>query len=317
MELIDDQVAVQGGGNNSPPPSEDGPPAKKRRISAAKRWCFTINNPTEEIKNLIQTVGASVRVIFYAREHADDDDKTTHFQGYLEFKSRARPLPQFKEWKAHWSKARGSLKDNIKYTTKEVEWEWSRGVDKPFSMTLDMVPWQKELYEMLEGEPHPRNIYWLWDRNGGSGKTEFARYYCFKHPSEAIVLSGKASDMKNGIVQYRERNGRLPKVVICDFPRSRKAEHISWTGLEMIKNMFFYSGKYEGGMVIGHKPHMLCFANCEPAYDQLSLDRWQVAEVPTLEFAKSDEGKAHPMNGLIIKNNPGAGLGSSLASFNM
>ena len=43
--------------------------------------------------------------------------------------------------------------------------------------------------------------------------------------------------------------------------------------------MFFFSGKYEGGMVCGPNPHVLIFANDEPDTHKMSADRWIIKEL--------------------------------------
>ena len=44
--------------------------------------------------------------------------------------------------------------------------------------------------------------------------------------------------------------------------------------------MFFYSGKYKGGMVCGRPPKMLVFANEKPKTEGMALDRWMIRELP-------------------------------------
>ena len=84
-----------------------------------------------------------------------------------------------------------------------------------------------------------------------------------------------AEDMKNGIVMYEKTNGFLPKVVLVNIPRKR-GNNCNMEGLEAIKDMFFYSGKYEGGMVCGASPHVMVFSNFLPEYDSISEDRWHI-----------------------------------------
>lgn len=43
--------------------------------------------------------------------------------------------------------------------------------------------------------------------------------------------------------------------------------------------MCFYSGKYEGGMVVGNNPHLLVFANIEPDTKKMSDDRFIVQNI--------------------------------------
>jgi len=84
--------------------------------------------------------------------------------------------------------------------------------------------------------------------------------------------------MKNGIVTYNDTNKCLPKIVLINVPRS-SLDFVSYTGLEEIKDMFFYSGKYEGGMVCGASPHVIIFANEEPDYNKMSSDRFKVRRI--------------------------------------
>ena len=51
---------------------------------------------------------------------------------------------------------------------------------------------------------------------------------------------------------------------------------ISYDGIEEIKDMMFYSGKYEGGMVVGKCPRFIVFANNPPIFEKMSADRWRV-----------------------------------------
>ena len=88
------------------------------------------------------------------------------------------------------------------------------------------------------------------------------------------MLSGKAGDMKNGIVQY----GNIPKVVLINMPRS-SGGFISYSGIEQIKDMFFFSGKYEGGMICGKCPHVVIFANEPPDEGMMSMDRWVITAI--------------------------------------
>ena len=92
------------------------------------------------------------------------------------------------------------------------------------------------------------------------------------------LLSGKATDMKYGIIKYKEKNGVFPDIIIFDIPRSSQ-QFVSWAGIEEIKNGMFFSAKYESDMVVFDNPHVICFANEEPDYNKLSKDRWKVKKI--------------------------------------
>jgi hypothetical protein len=43
--------------------------------------------------------------------------------------------------------------------------------------------------------------------------------------------------------------------------------------------MFFFNGKYEGGMVHGKCPHVIVFANEEPDYNKMTDNRFIVRNI--------------------------------------
>ena len=89
------------------------------RGAAAKRWCFTLNNPTEE------EVG-SVRAWKHSEYHYAivgkevGEQGTPHLQGFIHLKKKVR-LAALKKVlnRAHWEKARGSDEDNENYCSKD------------------------------------------------------------------------------------------------------------------------------------------------------------------------------------------------------
>lgn len=263
---------VPEGGNTRTPSST---------INPAKKWVFTINNYTQnEIDLLSNSECSIVPKIMFQSEMGEEG--TPHLQGWLEFTQKKRPMSVFKSTKIHWEKMNGSIRDNINYCGKTPTYtgdvRYARGCDFPYSgPQISLYEWQKPIVELLKGSPDERSIYWVWSREGNMGKTTFAKYL-FHNVPNTIVTGGKANDMKNGVQTYITVNHVFPKCVIIDIPRVNQG-HYSVAGIEEIKNMFFFSGKYEGGMVSGPNPHVICFANCPPNYEEMSKDRWQVLDL--------------------------------------
>ena len=86
--------------------------------------------------------------------------------------------------------------------------------------------------------------------------------------------------MKNGIIEYVKKHGDTPERIIIPIPKTFNLEFISYEGIEQVKDMYFYSGKYEGGVVCGNCPHIVIFANEPPAdTGKLASDRWVVTEI--------------------------------------
>lgn len=142
--------------------------------------------------------------------------------------------------------------------------------------TSELYDWEREIIDIIIKEPDDRSIYWYWEKVGGKGKSTFCKYLTIKH--NAIVLSGKAADMKYGIVKYIEKHGDYPECIILDIPRSME-NFISYQGIEQIKNALFFSTKYESDMVVGNAPHVICFANFEPDLARMSADRWRLRHI--------------------------------------
>ncbi len=260
-------------------------------INPAKKWCFTLNNYSPEEIEYLKSEGCSnVPKMMFQSEVGEEG--TPHIQGWLEFKTKKRPMSVFKNTRIHWEKMKGSIAANIDYCGKTDtytgEIRFARGYDFPYSgPQITLYEWQVPIIEMLKGSPDDRSIHWVWSQKGNLGKSTFAKWI-FHNVADTIVTGGKANDMKNGVQTYITKNNKFPKVVIVDIPRVNRG-HFSVAGIEEIKNMFFFSGKYEGGMVSGPPPHVICFANVQPIYTEMSSDRWRILDL------ESEDKKFNPV----------------------
>lgn len=255
---------------------------KKFQISPSIRWCFTFNNYTnEDIKYLVPKFRDFCKFSIVGEEIGESG--TPHLQGYFEFKTKRRPLAVFDLKKIHFEKAKGSKNENIDYCKKEskllnelcINYKPRRELTFPWSS--NMKQWQKDILDIVSNEPDDRSIYWYWSNSGNIGKTQFCKYLTVNHG--AICLSGKGSDVRNGIVEYKKINDDFPEIVLFPIPRSYNSEYLSYEALENIKDMYFYSGKYEGGMICGPPPHLIVFSNEEPDLTKCSLDRWNIVNI--------------------------------------
>ena len=85
--------------------------------------------------------------------------------------------------------------------------------------------------------------------------------------------------MLNQTCEYFKLNQKWPTIIFVDIPRSHNSDFMSYDALEQLKNMCFYSGKYEGGMVAGPEPHLVVFSNKPPELAKFSEDRWAVGYI--------------------------------------
>jgi len=102
--------------------------SRNAQSSAAKRWCFTLNNyGAEEVDHLREVCERLCTYACIGKEVGANG--TPHLQGYVHLRDKAR-LSQVRNdfsARAHFEVARGSSKDNARYCSKEGD-VWSTGV---------------------------------------------------------------------------------------------------------------------------------------------------------------------------------------------
>lgn len=258
---------------------------EKKPIHPAKRWCFTLHFEEDYDNSYIEHLKTCSSGGIVGREICPTTGKK-HFQGYVENEKKVRfqhfGLPET----THWENATKPKIANIRYCSKEGTSEiWGTCGELKFPLPDPQHPWQEELLTFLETEPDKRSILWLYENAGNVGKTSFCKHVvsCLDHLNP-LITGGKAENMQNQIATMVRTKNKFPKVVIVDLPRSFDRKWLSYPGLESIKNMLFYSGKYEGHMVCGPCPHLLIFSNEPPELTQLSLDRWVIGEIKDLQI---------------------------------
>ena len=260
-----------------------------RQISPAKHWVFTVNNYELDDINLFCDSDSSI-VPKYCFQEEVGAEGTPHLQGYLQFTTKKRPFSVFPVKKIHWEKCR-NIQASIKYCQKNDTCsgkKYFRGIQEPYVVNIpNMYYWQKDIIELLKGPVHERRLYWYYEKSGCSGKTTLQKYI-FTHFEHVLIVSGRANDMKHAVVNYLEKNNILPKIILANIPRT-SLDYISYAGIEDVKDMFFHSGKYEGGQICGPEPHFFIFANEEPDKDAVSHDRWSIHHIRKKKQKKSDK----------------------------
>lgn len=246
----------------------------------ARKWFFTLNNYTvNDIKNMEDYFKKGK----YVFQEETGTSGTPHLQGYVEWKSSRKFVHLKKKFPTcHWEVCRNK-KASIEYCSKMESRSgktYSLGIELPEPIECidekKLYKWQQEIVDLCKTKPDKRTVNWYWDEKGCKGKTELARLLVLKY--KALVVGGKRSDMFNAILTVKNTTKKFPKIIIIDIPRCSE-NFVSYAAIEKIKDGLFYSGKYEGGMVIMNRPHVICMANFEPDKLMLSEDRWNIVEI--------------------------------------
>lgn len=263
-----DKQLKQGGGNIQTPPSvlnfcdvDTG--------FQCKSWFLTYHiQDNEQIKQAFENIKLGIVPLcskyVFGEEYGKSGD-TPHIQGCFvcHKKEYANKLAKF--FKNGCTLVRLINWDGASlYCQKECQ-RILTNIEPLYVKHLILYSWQEHINKIIESEINDRDIHWFYESIGGLGKTSYQKYV-YTHYERVIILSGKGDDMKNGVVSYLKESKKLPRIVLINIPRS-KNNFISYSGIEEVKDMFFYSGKYEGGMICGPNPHVIVFSNYPPATD--------------------------------------------------
>lgn len=235
----------------------------------------------KEFESIEHTFRPLVNKMAFGEEYGDEGN-TPHIEGYLWFKKKTEfhiiqqmyKFDDLQKSKKKWIQA------GLDYCLKEGNKVVSVGMGrklKKLACEDNMYKWEEDLCKIVENEPSERQIYWYWSESGCTGKTTFARYLHRRYGF--ICIGGKSADMKNNVKDYNDTNGFTPEGIVVNIPKSFNTDYICYTGLEEVKDMFFFSGKYEGGMIDGNPPHMIVFANEPPDTSKMSADRFVIRNV--------------------------------------
>lgn len=301
-----DTVGTVAGGKASIPPAK-----KQKRDHLVQYWAFRftgskIHNGGEGLNKYMKVEW--IKEFGFQLEEGNKNCKVHHFQGSFEVDPRKR-FDQVAEYFIDLysllifdgrdylqpCKSKAAERYGMKEDTRK-DGPWYHGPrfeqlakELVYKVEIDLRPWQVRIRMILDGDPNDRTVWWFWEPYGGLGKTTFLKWIYQNYP-DVIVLSGKAADMKNGVVEYKESQKKLPKIVLINIPKTTDLQYVSMTGLEEVKDMFFFSPKYHGGMICGRPPIEIIFANSTPpCYDGMAKDRWKIIRLPDGKAKDVDE----------------------------
>lgn len=276
METSGDSQASSGNTDNS----ED---AKKRN---SQRFYFflTWNNYTMEMVEIVLKI-LKYECDWYIIQEELGDNNTQHLQGTIKLKKRKRLNELFSiHKKIHWE-CTEKIACSAVYCSRKDKRNgeiWTHGFELPYEIEVEEpYGWQLEVMDIINNPVDKRHIFWFWEPTGNVGKTTLCRYLAVKH--KAVIVSGKTGDILHVVSKFMKN-----KLFIINIPRSTK-DYVNYQAMELVKDGIFMSGKYDGNMVVMNIPHLIVFANHEPNYLEMSIDKWIVKQIDVNSYSTSDD----------------------------
>ena len=144
-----------------------------------KNWVMTWNNYPEQVFSLLEeNIIPLCEKYVFAKEVGDGG--TPHIQGAFILKSKMRQGTIYKllgskfyldKMKGKWEHQKYCVKKNYGVLT-------NHKFPKPIQVIEqnEFYKWQKDIYDLVKGEPTDRIINWYWESIGGVGKSQFIKH---------------------------------------------------------------------------------------------------------------------------------------------
>jgi hypothetical protein len=152
-------------------------------------------------------------------------------------------------------------------------------------LTIEMITgWQIQLKNRLEDLGDDRSIIWIYCENGCTGKTRFRQFMNYLHPEQYLSLDTYIGTKDLAIlIQKKQQQGWRGTKILMDLSRTEFNYGGIYNLLEKLRNGSLTSGKYSGAIITMNITHLAVFSNKLPNIDALTLDRWEVYEIVTLD----------------------------------
>jgi len=268
------------------------------RARGYRQWDFTLHegldSPDSDIPTIlgvshegyIESVGLKLKD-WAVQEELTSDGKP-HLQGHLKFSNQIR-RETLKQWlpTAHWEDTKNErralgycLQANKRAPDGRV---WSKHTLPP--SWLYQVPQSNETvsppqwHDVVEGwlleEPQQREIVWVFDVQGNTGKTWFIKRMVKKYFWATFCTCTKKADIVS-------KGSRDIAAYLLSYPRQMQEMVGIYAAMEELKDNMFDKAKLQKVPVSVCEmwnPHVFVFANWAPQREYLSADRWNVWEI--------------------------------------
>jgi len=133
--------------------------------------------------------------------------------------------------------------------------------------------WQDDLIQGFDEEASSREISFIVDPQGNSGKTWVCQYMMTHHDEKTQILRiGKRDDLAHAIDVTKS-------IFLIDVPRGQ-TQFLQYTILESLKDQMIFSPKYESSLkILRTVPHVVVFMNETPDMNALTMDRYKIVHL--------------------------------------
>lgn len=263
-----------------------------RKMSQIFRYSFTWHTNVLNRERLEEVLKALCTKYIFQYERGEESGKE-HFQGRFTLQRKTRLLQLAKRFQTTYNCAGlhlipeadeiGSTRYSGKCDTRiEGPWQWPQevsylGQDIPAYDRL--YDWQQEIVDYVVGPvENNREILWLVDKHGCSGKSTVCKYLAFHHQASCHGWQDTKHTLHAVVTEGPK------KIYMFDLTRAKPSDigqNDLYSALESIKNGHVRSPMYDAKSLMMTSPHVVVFANHPPLRDNLSRDRLTVLDVPT------------------------------------
>lgn len=146
---------------------------------------------------------------------------------------------------------------------------------RPNIVDGELREWQHSLDQTINEDPNSRDVRFVIDEVGNTGKTWLLQYWMSNRDDVQFLSVGKRDDLAYAIDTSK-------RLFVFDVPRGC-IEHFQYSIVEMLKNRMIFSNKYEScAKIIPHNVHVVVFTNEHPDMTKLSRDRYKITNLRSI-----------------------------------
>lgn len=152
----------------------------------------------------------------------------------------------------------------------------ARNAELPELAPKQLYQWQINVLRALKKQG-PRQVLFVVDVVGGKGKSELTKWMLNRW-NAFCTTGGKVADLQHIFIKKRSC-----RFAVFDMARNRNPDYYPWDFIEMLKNGWFTSTKYDGKTVGCGSQKIVVFMNFDPPRDKLSEDRYNVLKLNEID----------------------------------